>query len=49
MKVEPDFTRRLGIIAAGLSTLPEDQQKPGYRMAKLTGFLGKPAFGPGRQ
>jgi len=48
MKVEPDFTRRLGIIAAGLSTLPEDQQKPGYRMAKLTGFLGKPAFSPGR-
>ena len=49
MKLEPDFTRRLGIMAMGLSTLPEDKQNPGYRLAKLTGFLGKPAFGPGRQ
>jgi len=49
MKLEPDFTKRLGIVAVGFSTLPEDKQNPGYRLAKLTGFLGKPAFGPGRQ
>ncbi len=48
MKLEPDFTRRLGIMAVGLSTLPEDRQNPGYRVARLTGFLGTPAFGPGR-
>ena len=48
MKLEPEFTRRLGIVAAGVSTLPEDRQNPGYRLARLSGFLGKPAFGPGR-
>jgi len=48
MKLEPDFTRRLGIMAMGFSTLPEDTQNPGYRLAKLAGFLGKPAFSPGR-
>ncbi|HKD41949.1 MAG TPA: type II secretion system protein GspN [Myxococcaceae bacterium] len=48
LKLDSDFTKRLGIVAAGLSTLPEDKENPGFRVAKLTGFLGKPNFNPGR-
>jgi type II secretion system protein N len=48
LKLDPGFTKRLGLVAAGLSTLPEDRENPGFRVAKLTGFLGKPNFGPGR-
>jgi type II secretion system protein N len=48
LKLDSDFTKRLGIVAAGLSTLPEDRENPGFRVAKLTGFLGKPNFNPGR-
>jgi type II secretion system protein N len=48
MKLDSGFTKRLGLVAAGLSTLPEDKENPGFRLAKLTGFLGKPNFNPGR-
>lgn len=48
LKLDPGFAKRLGIVAAGVSTLPEDRDNPGFRLAKLTGFLGKPVFNPGR-
>ncbi len=48
LKLDSDFTKRLGIVATGISTLPEDKENPGFRVAKLTGFLGKPNFNPGR-
>ncbi len=44
----PDFLRRMGMIAAGLTSLPVDPADSAYRNAKLTGYLGKPAVRPGR-
>ena len=48
LKLDSGFTKRLGMVGAGFSTLPEDRDNPGFRLAKLTGFLGKPVFNPGR-
>jgi type II secretion system protein N len=48
LKLDSGFAKRLGIVAAGVSSLPEDKDNPGFRLAKLTGFLGKPVFNPGR-
>ena len=44
----PDFLRRMGMIAAGFTQLPVDPADSAYRNAKLTGYLGKPSFRPGR-
>ncbi len=48
MKLDPGFINRLGIVATGVSTLPEDPQNPGFRLARVNGFLDKLNFGPGR-
>jgi type II secretion system protein N len=48
LKLEDGFKNRLGLVAAGLAALPEDKENPGFRVAKLTGFLGRPNFRPGR-
>ncbi len=48
LKALPDFVKRLGIIGAGLSVLPADRQDPTFRLARITGFVGRPNFGPGR-
>jgi type II secretion system protein N len=48
LKVEPDFQKRLGPIALGLNILPADKDNPGFRTAKITGFLARPNFNPGR-
>jgi len=47
IKADPDFVKRLGLIGAGLSVLPADRKDPGFRVAKLSGLLGRPKFGPG--
>lgn len=43
-KPDPQFQKRLGMIGAGMSMLQVDRQDPQYRMARLTGFLGRPTF-----
>jgi type II secretion system protein N len=50
LRIRPtaDFLRRMGMISAGLTQLPVDPQDSAYRNAKLTGYLGKPSFRPGR-
>lgn len=50
LRIRPsaDFLRRMGMIAAGFTQLPVDPQDSAYRNAKLTGYLGKPTFRPGR-
>lgn len=49
LKAQPEFVKRLGIIGAGLSVLPADREDPSYRLARISGFLGRPNFGPGRR
>jgi len=48
IRPNPDFLRRMGMIAAAFTQLPVDPQDSAYRNAKLTGYLGKPTFRPGR-
>jgi type II secretion system protein N len=48
LKADPDFVKRLGIIGSGLSMLPTDKENAGFRVAKITGFLARPAFNPGQ-
>jgi type II secretion system protein N len=50
LRIRPsaDFLRRMGMIAAGFTQLPVDPQDSAYRNAKLTGYIGKPSFRPGR-
>jgi type II secretion system protein N len=48
LKPEAEFVRRLGVVGAGVSTLPADAEHPGFRDARVGGFLGKPVFTPGR-
>ncbi len=43
-KAEPEFMKRLGMVAAGLSMLKADPQDPSFRVAKVTGFIGRPNF-----
>ncbi len=48
LKVEPDAQKRLGAMAMGLTFLPADKENPEFRTAKITGFLARPNFSPGR-
>jgi type II secretion system protein N len=43
-KPEPEFQKRLGMVGAGLSMLQQDRKDPQYRVARVTGFLGRPSF-----
>jgi type II secretion system protein N len=47
LKAEPELKSRLGLITIGLEQLPGDRDNPGFKLAKLTGFLGRPNFMPG--
>lgn len=47
LKTEPDFTKRLGLLGSGLAMLPPDKDDPGFKLARMTGFLGRPTFNPG--
>ena len=50
LRLRPDaaFLKRLGIIGAGFNVLPMDGELPGFRDARVSGYLGKPVFNPGR-
>jgi type II secretion system protein N len=48
IKAEPEFTKRLGLLGAGLTILPPDKQDPKFRAGRLTGFLNRPNFQPKR-
>ena len=48
LKADPDFTKRLGLLGAGLTILPADKKDPAYRVGRLTGFLNRPNFQPKR-
>jgi type II secretion system protein N len=48
LKPEAEFLKRLGVLGAGVSALPADPEHPGFRDARIGGFLGKPVFSPGR-
>lgn len=48
LKAEPDFTKRLGMLGGGLELLPADKDNPGFKLAKMSGFLGRPNFNPGK-
>jgi type II secretion system protein N len=43
-KPDPQFQKRLGMIGAGMAMLQVDRQDPQYRMARVTGYLGRPSF-----
>ncbi|HZH02156.1 MAG TPA: type II secretion system protein GspN, partial [Myxococcaceae bacterium] len=47
IKADPEFVKRLGLLGSGLSLLPADRSDPGQKVAKITGYLGKPRFAPG--
>jgi type II secretion system protein N len=46
LKPETALVSRLGLIGSGLSILPQDSN--GFRVARWSGFLNRPRFGPGR-
>lgn len=46
VKANPEFTKRLGLLGAGLSMMATDPTDPSYRAGRLTGFLNRPQFGP---
>lgn len=48
IKTEQEFRQRLGMIASGLSILPPDKDNPDFRVARVTGPLGRPNMGPGQ-
>lgn len=48
LNAEPDFTKRLGLLGAGLTMLPTDKADPKFRVAHLSGFFNRPTFGPPR-
>lgn len=50
LRLRPDaaFLKRLGVIGAGFNVLPMDGELPGFRDARVSGYLGKPVFNPGR-
>lgn len=40
----PEFQRRLGPIALGISAIGPDPRDPTWRLGRLTGYLGRPQF-----
>lgn len=43
-KVEDDLKKRLGPLSMGLTMLRSDPKDPTFRVAHLTGYLGRPSF-----
>jgi type II secretion system protein N len=43
-KAEQDFVKRLGMLGAGLAMMRSDPQNPQFKIARITGFMGKPNF-----
>jgi type II secretion system protein N len=48
LRALPDFVKRVGVVGLALNQLPVDPTDAAFRDAKLTGYLGKPNFRPGR-
>jgi type II secretion system protein N len=48
LRPEAEFLKRLGVIGAGFNALPMDGELPGFRDVRVSGYLGKPVFNPGR-
>jgi type II secretion system protein N len=48
LRTEPEFVKRLGMIGAGLAMLGPDKTDPNFRVGKVTGYLSRPNFQPGR-
>jgi type II secretion system protein N len=48
MRPDAEFLKRLGVLGAGFNVLPMDGELPGFRDARVSGYLGKPVFNPGR-
>jgi type II secretion system protein N len=48
LKAEPEFVKRAGILGSALSFMPMDRTEPGFRSARLTGYLSGPKFLPAR-
>jgi type II secretion system protein N len=48
VRPEAELLKRLGVIGAGFTVLPSDGELPGFRDARVSGYLGKPIFNPGR-
>jgi len=48
LRALPDFVKRVSVVGLALSQLPVDPTDAAFRDAKLTGYLGKPSFRPGR-
>ena len=48
VRAEAELLKRLGVIGAGFTVLPSDGELPGFRDARVSGYLGKPVFNPGR-
>ena len=48
LKAEPEFVKRAGILGSALSFMPMDRSEPGFRSARLTGYLSGPKFLPAR-
>jgi len=48
LRALPDFVKRVGVVGLALNQLPVDPTDAAFRDAKLTGYLGKPSFRPGR-
>lgn len=49
LKADPAFTKRLGLLGAGLSMMATDPKDPSFRAGRLTGFLNRPQFGAPRR
>ncbi len=47
INAQPEFVKRLGIMGSALTILPMDRAEPGFRAARLTGYLSSPRFLPG--
>jgi type II secretion system protein N len=47
INAQPEFVKRLGIMGSALSILPMDRAEPGFRSARLSGYLSSPRFLPG--
>lgn len=43
-KPDPEFQKRLGLIGAAFSAIGPDPKDTSWRLGRLSGFLGKPAF-----
>jgi type II secretion system protein N len=48
VRPEADLLKRLGVLGAGFNLLPQDGELPGFRDVRVSGYLGKPVFNPGR-